>query len=296
MNSALVAERMVVKRNVSLGAGTTVDFDFSSIGPLSGLQTASLAGTAALPGDERSFRAQWVSGGARAVLSNSVSTLSYPLVASSARVAGDHYLAYANYDTRQGVTTGFRSASYQSQSGTGQTLNMPQPANSIQVGYLTGPVGPRPTLTWSPVSGSLLSLMATYPLTDPSAPIWEFRFSKGWIKGGSSYSYSFPDLSSLGWESRWSLRSGTPLGFYYEESATSVPFPGFYAVGSREVFADNTNWYTGIETELTLPTATKASEAHAVVTDQATPGDGILGIVRRSTTFDAIAERRFRRN
>ena len=248
-----VVDSLVVKRGVEVIDGATIDFDFSS-GPslLEGRQHASFTG-ADRGGADVSFNVFWTSGRATAYLSQDSTGLAYPTVGANARLDGDVYSVSGTYVT-SGPTPTYRVAGYQSKSGIGQALEMPRFTNPMTVSYIGSAAGIRPVMSWSPMAGNLLSQIYAYP-SDNLAPAWDFAFSKGWMKGAAAVTYTYPDLSPLGWNSRWSLRAGATTTIYFYEGGTNVPYPEYFGNGVRQTFVDNTFWSSGTQTTVTVPAA-----------------------------------------
>jgi hypothetical protein len=275
-----LTNRVAVGRDIEITPGTRLNVNLSSSLPLTPPKSLPIAGAPMVSGEYRSLYAVWVSGKSLAMLSNNQSTMAYPTIAAGAQSSNDHYSVYAGYLLDQGGVTRVRGATFQSKSGEPKTLSIPEQAKPINFGFLPGPGGPRPTAAWTPAAGSAMSYMTVIGWTSNPSPVWEFSFSSGWLQNTTTASFTFPDLSSLGWSTKWNLPSGSSATMYYEETGISAPYPGFFTRTGSDQFTENMQWNTGVATNISIP-STAAPQATDHPRPQAIPSSSGVFQARR---------------
>lgn len=246
------ADLILAQRDVPLSYGKTLAFDFAAASRLSNTQQTRLVNDVPVAGETVSYSATYNSATSRARLGQTAQrSLSYGLVPDAMRRPTDFYSVGATATLDQNGAYARRSGAYRSLSGKGQDVQLPPYVNPIVVGVVPGTNAPRPSLRWTPLKGSLMSDVEVF--TDSAwLPEWYATFSAGWMGGQTQMSYSFPDLSALGWKSSWNLPATENLYLYYTERSTSNPDKGFYLYKQREKLVDEVNWSSDISTTLVL--------------------------------------------
>lgn len=249
-----VADSLVIQRDLDLRSVKSVSFDFTqAIALPAPSQTSTLTDYVPIVGETLSRSASLVSPTSQIRLAQgSQLSLSYPLVPAGALRNDDAYVVSASGRLTQGNVTARRSARYQSTSGVAQPLKLPPYANPLALGIAPTGTSVRPTMAWTPVSGSLMTNVFVWEPTGMS-PALDFTYSAGWNAGARTVSYTAPDLTGLGWKPSWNLRRQTQMTVYYTEVFNSRPTPNFYVGTPPGKVEDQTSWFTQFITDVTIP-------------------------------------------
>lgn len=255
LDSTGMVDSLIAKRDQSFTSALNLSFNFADAVNLGPMQTAQVAPEDQLAwGESYSLSAQLVApnGRVRLNIDGGKRSLSYRPLPESLQRPSDFYLIGATAALDQGGTLATRASSYRSKSGLGQTIKLPSHVSPITFGLASGATAARPVLSWSPMDGSLMSNVHAQS-DDLEKPAWDLSFSAGWIKGSKRVSYSFPDLSALGWKSSWYLARPSQVKLTYAERYTSNADKRFYLYQSREKYADETAWNAELTTTVNLP-------------------------------------------
>ncbi|MBB2487159.1 hypothetical protein H5407_18155 [Mitsuaria sp. WAJ17] len=250
LNDSGAADALVIQRDLDMRSITALNFDFTKAVALPApSQTSALTGYVPIAGETLSRMASLVSRSGQIRLAlGSQTTLAYPLVPAGALRSDDTYVVSATARMVQGTVTARRSASYQSAVGAAQPLTLPPYAGPLALGGSAA----RPTMTWTPVTGSTLTDIFALDLSG-LGPTIDFTFSAGWIGGARTVTYTVPDLTGLGWKPSWNLNRQTRMTVYYTESFTSRPTPAYFAGLPSEKVEDQTSWFTQMSSEVSIP-------------------------------------------
>lgn len=252
LNEAGVADALVIQRDLDLVNENSLNLDFSSSVKLGASQTSQLASYSPVTGETLNYMATLSSATGFARLAQGTQTsLGYPLLPTGQQRTGDLYVVSATASLTQGEVMAHRSSDFRSASGTGQALTLPPYANPVAISVAAVTPMVRPTLSWTPVAGSLLSKVYVQALAeDPLS--WDFIFSAGWTQGAKATSYTVPDLTSLGWKPSWGLVQGTRYQLYYFNAYTSKPSQDYFVTGIRDR-SDDSSWYTRLSSPVSVP-------------------------------------------
>lgn len=254
LNDSGAADALVIQRDLDMRFITALNFDFTKAVALPApSQTSALTGYVPIAGETLSHMASLVSRSGRIRLAlGSQTTLAYPLVPAGALRSDDTYVVSATARMVQGTVTARRSASYQSAAGAAQTLTLPPYAGPLTLGVTANGSAARPTMSWTPVTGSTRTNIYGWDLSGPG-PTIDFSFSAGWIGGARTVNYTAPDLTGLGWKPSWNLNRQTQMTVYYGESFTSRPTPAYFVGLPAEKVEDQTSWFTQMNSNVSIP-------------------------------------------
>lgn len=244
-----LADMIVAQRDVPVVNGTSLVFDFAKGVALGPLQQSQLVNSSPVNGETLKFYAALNSSTASAILSEGTQrSLRYPLMPAALLRPSDYY----SVAVTARLNDARRSSYVHSLSGQGQDLQLPSYVNPVTFGLVPGATTMRPVINWTPLKGSQLSYFYAYGYNEAQAG-WNVTYSSGWTRDQAQPSYSWPELSGLGWKSSWYLPGGTNLFFFYMERATSSPDPQHYLLQPRKrPMMDETAWSSDIFTQLTL--------------------------------------------
>lgn len=254
LNDSGAADSLVIQRALDTRSATTVNFDFTkAIALPAPSQMSALADYTPVAGETLSRAVSLASPSAQIRLAlGSQPTLSYPLVPAGAMSNTDNYVVSATARLVQGTVTARRSASYVSATGAVQPLKLPPYANPLALGVAPNGSSPRPTMTWTPVTGSTLTNVFAWERYG-EGPTLDFTFSAGWIGGARTVTYTAPDLTGLGWKPSWSLGRRAQMTVYYTEHFNSRATPDYFAGTRSDKVEDHTSWFTQVSSEVALP-------------------------------------------
>lgn len=254
LNDSGAADALVIQRDLDMRFITAVNFDFTKAVALpTPSQTSALTGYVPAAGETLSHSAYLTSPSGRIRLAQgSQTSLSYPLVPAGALRSNDTYVVSATARMVQGSVTARRSASYQSATGAAQTLTLPPYASPLALGVAPNGDAARPTMTWTPVTGSTQTNIFAWEQSG-TGPTLDFTFSAGWIGGARTVNYTAPDLTGLGWKRSWNLKRRTQMTVYYTEDFSSRPTPAYFAGMPFDKVEDRTSWFTQMSSDVAIP-------------------------------------------
>lgn len=256
-DSADVADLFIYQRDLKTSSDMPLSFDLAKATPLAATQRIGLAADAVRPGETLTYSVTWWSAQGSVALNRSSTSGAYPTLPTNGALPSGYYTAAVMAISKQGENSTRRQGGYRSIDGAGQTVPLPPSVNPVAFGLVPNSAYPRPLVKWSPLSGSLLSTVDAYVVSNPDPdgmdPVWHFSFSAGWSKGAKAQEYSFPDLGGLGWNPRWYFQPGKHLLVNYSEQSDSAPEPNWFTGAARTKPAGSTFWWSRVSTKFTLP-------------------------------------------
>jgi len=265
----LTPDRLIVSRNLTITPGGWLPtLDFATQGYALVPQTASAMGGDA--GDAITTYANWIA----PKTSISLGAASGTTLAFNALPAANHLSDETHFIGAQalqsGTTKGCLAGKY-TKSPIGVVNTVPAKVATPLFGTaITSPYY-RPTISWAPFPGALLSWIYAQDYTNYI--FWDASFSAGWLAGNTASSYTLPDFSGLaGWDNAWGLRPGSTLDWRFQNSWTSSPNAAFY-LGTPGTHPEGESYWRSWMT-LSLPATMQGGPALSTASREAAESIG----------------------
>ncbi len=243
------ADRLVVLRNISLPSSVP-PIDFASQGFALTPQSATATGEDS--GDSVVTYANWLTPNTSTNLAIATgNALAFnALPAANHQADETHFIGARATQSATGKTC---LAGRYTKSPVGVAITLPAKINSPVFGTAVTTPYYRPTLSWSPIAGSLASDVFAADTTNHI--YWSATFSAGWLAGNTATSYTFPDFSGLaGWNNAWGFAYGSSLSWSFANRWTSSPDAPFFVNIARSHPEGERFWrsYMNLSTTATL--------------------------------------------
>jgi hypothetical protein len=253
-NGGTIADCLIVNRNQTIsGPATLPALDFNTGWPLIP-QTSSVSG--AVSGETVTSFVNWVTPTTFVTLATgSVSTLTFNAVPVANQQAEDFHVVGARADSASGW---YRLAGHYSKPASGFAVALPSAVNAPTFGFTGSTPYFRPTLAWTPLPGTQVTVLSAYDATNTAGWVqWSLTVSTAWLAGKTAPTYAFPDFANLaGWQNAWGFTSGDRINWNYTDRWTSSVDPGFFTGAPRPFKEGASYWYSAaVGTTTAAPSA-----------------------------------------